>query len=151
MSIKHIKLATGDAERSRLHHSRGYRSALAIALLIGGVIAAKAETPLDVGNANCGEFVASFQTSAGQQSERKLAAFVFTWVAGYRAGLASLAALDKGLRAVGDLELEQVEFAVFASCESKPTVKVRDAANAVFEIFVNAMSDRTISFAPLHK
>lgn len=119
--------------------------------LFGKAMAENAKLPFDVENATCGEFVASFQSSERQSSERKLAAFVFTWVAGYRAGLASLATLDNGLRTVGNLELEKAEFAVFAYCEGKPTVKVVDAATTVFEMFVNVQSDKTISFAPLHK
>lgn len=115
-------------------------------LLIGNAVTANADTPWDAVRAStCGDLV-----SSDGSSTPKLAAFTFTWLAGYRDGLAALAAMDPRLKAVGNAKLEQFGPLVLAYCRAKPNLPVTEAATGVFELFINAQPGVRIGLSLPH-
>jgi hypothetical protein len=107
--------------------------------LTAGAIGAKAETPWDAGRKSTCRDIAS-----SNNSPTLLAGVTFTWLAGYRDGLAALAALDPRLKTVG---FDKLLLEVVAICKVHPELAVAEVATDVLQFYINAQPGVLIELA----
>jgi hypothetical protein len=149
--IKASPLAGFDEKRVRgrvllIVFAIGFVALLGIASLFERTTPAVAAQPWkDVRTFSCRDVISPNDGSLTPKTGAAL-----TWLAGYRDGVASLAAVDRRLKNVGEIGLDPLGAMVLAYCKAKPEMPMVEAVTGVFEFSINAQAGERIDLALPH-
>ena len=101
----------------------------AIALMTGAAHAGNPPSWDDIPHYKCSEIIGN----DGSQTRKTVP--VLIWLAGYREGIAALAALDKRLSMIP----ADISLSVLVGCENAPTRSLDDVVVSIFAMMINAL------------
>ena len=113
-----------------------------ISILVGASHAAPWD---EVSKARCGEFYDSKGSHWGPKT-----AALFTWIAGYRDGIAALSKLDKRFATVARNNLDEIGPMVLAICKAEPNTPAGEATTMVYEMMINMLPGERVDLTVPH-